>query len=292
MKKRFKKVYIEITNKCNKNCSFCSSTNRKPKEINLEKFEHILINIKNYTDYIYLHVKGEPLLHSNFNKILQLCKKYDFKVNITTNGTLLDKKIEDIIESNCVRQINISMHSFEDDKNYLNKILIATNKLLNCTNIYVVYRFWALNNYKLTNNQINDVNEILVYYDKQIKKDEVLNMKNVQIVKNLYINKDNLFLWPSLNYHNFEEGMCYGLKHQLAILSDGTVVPCCLDAEGIINLGNIFKESMSNILNKKKTIQIIKSFENNKCSELLCKKCQYRTTLIKNNKMSSKDKKI
>ncbi len=89
---RFKKIYVEITNICNLRCSFCSIDNREYKELSLEEFENILKKIKPYTNTIYLHVKGEPLLHSKLDSILKLTKEYNFNVKITTNGTLLKEK--------------------------------------------------------------------------------------------------------------------------------------------------------------------------------------------------------
>ena len=88
---KFKKIYIEINNICNKNCSFCSKTNRKKREMSIDEFETVLKRINNYTDYIYLHIKGEPLTHSNFEEIVKLCKKYNKKINLTTNGVLISK---------------------------------------------------------------------------------------------------------------------------------------------------------------------------------------------------------
>ena len=73
-----------------------------------EEFEHILKQIDKYTDYLYLHVKGEPLLHSKIDQIISLCKKYNKQINITTNGTLVKQKLN-ILEN--VRQVNISLHS-------------------------------------------------------------------------------------------------------------------------------------------------------------------------------------
>jgi len=90
--KKFKKIYVEITNKCNLKCPFCSIDDKKKREMNLLEFDDVLNKITDYTDYLYLHVKGEPLLHSNFKEILDICLKYNKKVNITTNGSLLKKK--------------------------------------------------------------------------------------------------------------------------------------------------------------------------------------------------------
>ena len=83
-KKRFKKVYIEITNVCNLKCSFCLEGRRKKEFIDIDRFEHIIKEIKNYTNLITLHVKGEPLLHPKLEQILEICKKNNIFVNITT----------------------------------------------------------------------------------------------------------------------------------------------------------------------------------------------------------------
>lgn len=273
----FKKIYIEITNKCNLNCSFCSIDNNIKREMNLEEFELVLKRINDYTDYVYLHVKGEPLIHSRFKEILELCKKYNKQVNITTNGTMLSKKVLDIVKSNVVRQINISMQSLTDNM-YLNDILESCKYILDNSNIQLVFRFWALKNNRFTDLQKTFIESIISFFSLNtniIQKIE--NEKNIKLLNNLYLNKENLFEWPNLenSYYN-ELGHCYGLKTHIGILVDGTVVPCCLDSKGIINLGNIYNDSLNSILNSKKVINIIKGFNDNKAYEELCKHCSFK----------------
>ena len=74
---------------------------------------------------------------------------------------------------------------------------------------------------------------------------------------------------------------CKGLDTHIGILADGTVIPCCLDSSGIINLGNIYEENLSDILEKEKTKQIISGFKNNKLVEELCQKCDFRKKVFK-----------
>ena len=261
---KFKKIYIEITNICNLNCSFCLRTTKPRKEMSLKEFEEILKKIDNYTDYIYLHVQGEPLLHSNFDGILKLCSKYNKKVNITTNGILLTKQIDTILKSDVVRQVNISMHSFKNDDI---KDILKCSKLLSDKGIYVVFRFWVYN--ELQNNLINEIKN---YFNVEIE-----NKDNIKVIDNIYINKDEEFIWPSLdNKESKKEGTCLGLKTHIAILSDGTVIPCCLDSSGVINLGNIFTEDLDIILDKERTKKIIRGFNNNKLCEELCQKCGFK----------------
>lgn len=261
--KKFKKIYIEITNLCNLNCPFCSKDNKPKKELSVKEFEYILNKIDKYTDYLYLHVKGEPLLHSDLNSILNICKKYNKKVNITTNGTLLNKQINTILNSS-VRQVNISMHSLKNEEC---EDILKCCKLLADNHVYVVFRFWVYNN-----KQNILINKISDYFNCKID-----DINNIKVNDYIYINKDEEFIWPSLDNKIFRTtGTCLGLKTHIGILSDGTVIPCCLDSSGVINLGNIFKENLDVILNKDKTKNMIKGFNNNKLCEELCQKCGFK----------------
>ena len=275
--KRLKKVYIEITNICNKNCSFCSISSLKKKNMLLEEFEHILQQIKPYSDYIYLHVKGEPLLHPNFKELLILCEKYEMFVNITTNGSLLKYQKEIIKQSKCIRQINISFQSFETSTKEIDDILDTVLELLKSKSIYICYRFWALKELKFTSTNEKIIKKIIKKHG--LKNDiieHIYSELNVKLGLNLYLNKDILFEWPSLKNEPVLDCTCYCLRKQLAILVDGTVVPCCLDSEGIINLGNIFTTPLKDILKQKRVQTIISNFQQGKCTEELCQKCSYR----------------
>lgn len=278
--KKFKKIYIEITNICNLNCSFCSIDNRVKKEISINDFEEVLKKINDYTDYIYLHVKGEPLIHKNLKELLDIAKKYNKKVNITTNGTLIEKNI-DVLNHPAVRQINISLHSENNKDNYFEDIFSSVNKI---NNKIIVYRFWTMNNNLLNEKSTDIVNKIISYYKLSPEYvDKINNDNHIKIKDNIYIDKANEFIWPDLDndYYN-EIGYCYALKDQLAILVDGKVVPCCLDSKGIINLGNIYNESLEEIINSKKIQEMKENFSNRKACEELCKHCSFKDRLEKN----------
>ena len=264
---KFKKIYIEITNICNLKCSFCSKSNRKLKEMNIEDFEEILKKINNYVEYIYLHVKGEPLTHSHLDNILELTNKYNKKVCITTNGVFLKDKLEIIKKYNNIYQINISLHSENNRVNYLEDIFYAVDNL----DCYISYRFWTLNE--------GQMNKKTKYYLSKIKekysKEELYD--GIKLEDKTYLSLEEEFTWPSLenNYYN-EIGSCYGGKTHLAILNDGTVTICCLDGEGLSNLGNIFEISLEEIINSEKYKNIIKGFNDRRVYLDICKHCSYK----------------
>ena len=261
---RFKKIYIETTNLCNLNCDFCIKNRRKKEIMTIQNFKIILSKIKNYTNYIYLHILGEPLLNPKLNEFILLASNEGFNINITTNGYLIDK----IKDNKNIRQVNISLHSFDvkynvELKKYLNNIFDSVEELIK-NDTYVSLRLWVKNKY--SEDIINEVNN---YYKVNITK-------NTKIKESLFFNFEKQFIWPDLNnsYYN-ESGKCYGLTDHIGILVDGTIVPCCLDTLGIINLGNIFKEEIDEILNKKTVIKMIEGFKNNKKEMELCKHCNF-----------------
>ena len=241
----------------------------------LDNFRHVINEIKPYTEYIYLHIKGEPLLHSKFKEIIKICDEQNIKVNITTNGILLNKQKSVIEESECIRQINISLHGHDEDE--FEDIFETVDYLNKKTSIYFVYRYWTLSTEKLFSDT-KCLKKLASHYDFSTeKKLELENNLNIKLNETLYVNKDNEFEWPSLDNEIYKEyGTCYGLKTHIGILSDGTVVPCCLDAEGSISLGNVFKESLKSILEKQYTKMIIEGFKDNKRIAELCKHCNFK----------------
>ena len=85
----YSRAYIEITNICNRNCSFCPGTVRDKRRMTMEEFQRIIEQLQGVTEYIYLHVMGEPLTHPLLSDFIRCAKEKGFKVAITTNGTLL-----------------------------------------------------------------------------------------------------------------------------------------------------------------------------------------------------------
>ena len=266
MKKRFKKIYIEITNGCNLNCDFCIKNKRINKFISIKEFKVLLNKIKDYTDYLYLHVLGEPILHPNINELIDIAS-FNFKINITTNGYIINK----IKDNKNIRQLNISLHSFDDKykvslKDYLDNIFNTIDELIK-NNTYISLRLWVKNKY---NQDIIDY--INNRYNTYIKYD----VENYTINSNLFINNFHEFIWPDLNNDTYEEsGTCYGLIDHIGILVDGTIIPCCLDSRGDINLGNIYEDNLEDILESHKVKNIINNFKNNKKCEELCKHCKF-----------------
>ena len=271
--KKYKKIYVEITNRCNLSCSFCSKVEKPLRNMTIEEFKCVIEKIKDYTDTIYLHVKGEPLVHPNLIEFLNVAEEYNIKVNLTTNGTLFPNLVDKLKECKSLKKINFSLHSENNKENYLEDIFKNVEKLQEVT---VVYRLWTLNNGELDEKSTQTVNKIVSYYKLSTEiVDKIKNENNVKIKDRIFVDKDNEFEWPSITNHN-SCGFCYALKTHIAILVDGTVVPCCLDSNGLVDLGNIYNESLENIINSNRYQTLKKSFQDRKPSEDLCKSCTYK----------------
>ncbi len=277
--KKYKKIYIEITNICNLNCSFCKKSIRKKEYMSLDLFETILKKIKDYTDYIYLHVQGEPLLHPNIIEMIHLAEKYNLKVNLTTNGTLINKTAKELSKCKNLKKINFSLHSENKKDNYLEEIFDQVKLFSKDTTI--IYRLWTLAGKELDQKSTDIVNKMKNYY--QLSPETVEKIKtesNIKISSTIYVDKDMKFDWPEIT-NDKSLGYCYALKTQIAILVDGTVVPCCLDSDGIINLGNIKEESIEEIISSERYQKLKKSFQDRKPSEKLCQSCTYKNRIDK-----------
>jgi radical SAM protein with 4Fe4S-binding SPASM domain len=286
--KTFKKCYIEITSVCNLACSFCPPTKRESTFLKLEDYNKRLDEIRPHTDSIYLHVKGEPLLHPKIDLLLDAAHDKGFKVNITTNGTLIQKNRLKLLGKPALRQMNFSLHSFDGHEGSTNKpeyimnILAFVKEAVEQTSMLISFRLWNLDQDNLTNlersrnRQILEMIEEAFLLDFKIEE-KITPGKGVKLADRVFLNQDYEFKWPDLNEEEDDGvGFCHGLRTQSAILSNGTVVPCCLDGEGIINLGNINQASFSDIVDGDRANRLYEGFSKREAVEELCRKCGYR----------------
>ena len=271
--KRFKKDYIEISNICNLNCSFCPGTKRQPKMMTTEEFAAVIKKVAPFTDYLYFHLLGEPLLHPNLEEFLKMAENYGLKVIITTNGTLLKEKSEVLLKSNSHYKTVISLHSFEANQNqnfndYINDCLDYTKSVEGKK--IVALRLWNSGGADTLNS------DILQKIKNRFPAPWRDTRGGKQIGNNIYIQFGDKFDWPDIEGPiESDTAFCYGLRDQIGVLCDGTVVPCCLDNNGEINLGNIFESNLGDIINSPRALNIYNGFSNRKACEELCKKCTF-----------------
>ena len=287
--KKFKKIYIEITNHCNLSCSFCHKSNRPKAFMSQAVFADVVRQIRDHTDYLALHVLGEPLLHPRLDELLGLCHQQGLRVNLTTNGTLLTRLQPVLLASPCLRQINISLHSIADRQNrtgmdmqdYLAGIFSFMGEAIAATPLFISLRLWNMTKEKDgTDRRRNDdiLEQLEAFFALPCRiADELTPGQGITLAPRVFLSQNQRFTWP----HGAEadlgsRGFCRGLRDHVAILVDGTVVPCCLDAEADIKLGNILSQPLAEILAGPRATMIRQGFSGRLVVEQLCRRCSYR----------------
>ena len=272
--KRFHKIYLEISNICNLRCSFCPGTKRKAGALTEEAFSSLLPKLHPWSDFLYFHLMGEPLCHPKLNRFLALAGEAGFRVILTTNGTLLKKQQDVLRHSPALHKINISLHAFEANdlsvpfETYLHDCF-AFGKAMEGQKL-VVYRLWNHGGADAKNAEILSAME--TFFPKPWAEER----RGIRIGQRVYLEYGDKFDWPDLSAPDGgEQVFCYGLRDQIGVLWDGTVVPCCLDHEGDLALGNLFTEDLTQILDSPRAKAIYEGFRNKKAAEELCRKCGY-----------------
>lgn len=269
---RFRKVYVEISNLCNLKCSFCPGTKRPGRRMTAEEFGGVLPKLRPYTDYLYFHLMGEPLCHPELEKFLDLAHQAGFKVILTTNGTLIGKVGQVLRNSPGLHKVNFSVHAFEANEfqgrleDYVQS-LCDFGKKAKCL---TVYRLWNRGGEDRKNE------EILSVLHRNYPGQWVQERLGIRLADKTYLEYGDRFQWPDLNSSQEQAPVfCYGLRDQLGVLCDGTVVPCCLDHEGDIPLGNLFRQDLQEILDSPRAKAIYEGFSGKQAVEPLCKTCGY-----------------
>lgn len=246
-----------------------------------EEFELICQKVKGKTKQLFFHVMGEPLFHPELGTFLDIAGRYGFKTCITTNGTLIKLKEEELLShADEIHRISISLHSIEGNgaENALGKYLetvIDFAKRASEKGIYVVLRLWNLDSAeKDGKNDENDFIEAVL--KREFPEEWQKRWSGYRMAKGVFLEYAGIFTWPSESEaEEREEGFCHGLTDQIAILADGTVVPCCLDSEGVIDLGNIFRDDIDTILSSERAVRMREGFAEGKMTEELCRRCTY-----------------
>ncbi len=283
---KFYRIYIEITNVCGLSCSFCPTKSLPSKVMDLEFFEKIIKESKSYTKEIACHVVGDPLTNSNLINYLHILDKYSMKAMLTTSGYFLKKHSFETLFYNSVKQINISLNSFNKNdtsitfEQYITPILaLCQAKLDRREEIFINLRVWNLDEI-MSEKSFNSTlfNRLSSFFDIKLDLEDIYNErpKSIRLAYKILIHFDNYFEWPSLKNRIYGDGTCQGLSSHIAILADGRVVPCCLDCDGVIELGDLHKESLDEILKNKRVISMLDGFRDGKATEELCQRCSYK----------------
>ena len=271
----FKRVYVEITNVCNLSCSFCPGTGRPARFLAPAEFRILAERLRGHTEYLYLHVMGEPLLHPQLEELLAVARELGFRVCVTTNGTLLPRRGQAL---SGVHKVSVSLHSFEGNGRqdaaapYLEGVWQAAQRL-SSRGVLCALRLWNGGGLDRRNG------EILTFLSEKLGRDVTAlptdRLGNRRLGEGLFLEPGERFDWPDPAAPDSGTEFCHGLRSQIAVLCDGTVVPCCLDSEGRLALGNLHRQELAEILASPRATAMATGFSRRQPSEELCRRCGY-----------------
>ena len=270
------KAYLEITNICNMACDFCHGTCRTPREMTAAEFEMLTDRLTGRVEYLYFHLMGEPLSHPLLPQFIERAREKGFRPMLTTNGALLGEMGDALLKSPPHR-ISISLHAPAANKAFSNPLYLADcvsyAKKAAARGVIVVLRLWNLGGLGESEND-----GILKYLHEAFPHEWVKNRAGYRLADHLYLEWDREFVWPDKDAPQVSEKasvFCYGLRNHVGILVDGTVVPCCMDADGVLALGNLFEAPLEDILASPRAVAIKTGFDCRRAVEPLCRTCGF-----------------
>ena len=270
--KRFRQIYIEVTNVCNLSCSFCPGTVRESGFMQRDIFERCVKEAAPLADQVYLHVMGEPLLHPEIGQFVSFCGSVNLPVSVTTNGALLEER-GDVLLDPAVRQVNISLHAHDaafTESRILPFVLRAAET---SPELYINLRLWDLESFEGASSA-DAVALLERVFGASVPRNASAHRKGEVLRGRIYLHRDTVFSWPG-EAQPSGRGFCHGLGTHCAILCDGTVVPCCLDRDGELALGNIARTSLREIIASPRAAAMKAGFDRGELVEDLCRRCSF-----------------
>ena len=277
------RCYIEITNTCNLNCHFCPKHTRKKRQLSAEEFNLLTDKIRGKVCFLYFHLMGEPLLHPLLPQFITTAREKGFKTVLTSNGTLLHRVME--LLDTLPHKIQLSLHSHESNakgelSSYMDEVMTFSTQAA-AQGTCMVLRLWNQGGRDKENE------EVMRLIEKYIPKPWKDRPDGFRLCDHLYLEFDRKFEWPNLENGIKNEGnvgnrevFCKALLKQIGVLADGSLVPCCLDHNGDVILGNLLHQSLEEILSSPRAQAIIEGFKHHTATEALCQNCE--SALVRN----------
>ncbi len=236
----------------------------------VEEFELLTDRLRGQIRFLYFHLMGEPMLHPHLDDFIRIAKEKGFVPILTTNGTLLSKGLKTL-----PYKMQISLHSHEgngreDADRYIGEVMQFVQQAA-AQGTIIVLRFWNQGGFDSSNTALMD--KIAEY----IPRPWTERYDGWKLSDKIYVEYDQMFEWPEDDHEEYdvEEVFCYALRNQVGVLVDGTVVPCCLDHDGSIPLGNLHQQSLDEILASPRARALYEGFSHHKATEPFCRRCEY-----------------
>ena len=249
-------------------------------------FESVVAQAKAYTRDVACHVVGDPLTLPNLDEYLDILDRYGMKALLTSSGYFLKKQPYQTLFHPSVKQINISLNSYNKNdssltlEQYLDPVLkLCHEKIKQKNELFINLRIWNLDEILSERNYNKKIFFALSeFFKRKLDIDEIMTEKpkTIRLDRKVLLHFDNYFEWPALSNPYYGDGTCQGLDSHIAILASGKVVPCCLDCDGVIELGDLHHQTLYDIIKSERSQAIIEGFREGRAVEKLCRHCSYK----------------
>ena len=271
---------IELTNYCNLRCTMCPRRfmKRHVGFMDFELFKNIIDQVKDYNDYVWLAEFGESLFHPKFETFIKYCANNGVKTYLSTNATALNEKNSLEILNSGLDKIYLCLDGttketyeklringqFEKTKNNIFNFL-KLKKKLHRSKPYSVVQIIKMDE---TEKEIEDFKKQWDGLADEVWAREFCTWADqIKDIKKMSREENKYFPFRKKRYP------CSLLWRKIVVSWNGDVVPCCLDFDGKIVLGNAKRENLEDIWNSKKMVELRKKQIDGDYNNPLCKKC-------------------
>lgn len=239
-----------------------------------EEFDLLTDRVRGKVCFLYFHLMGEPLLHPLLPQFIMMAREKGFKTVLTSNGTLLHRAMA--LLDTLPHKIQLSLHSHESNargelSEYMDQVMRFSTQAAE-RGTCMVLRLWNQGGMDRENE------EVMRLIEKYVPKPWKERPDGFRLCDNLYLEFDRKFEWPgggaSAASDGKQEYFCKALIKQIGVLSDGSLVPCCLDHDGDVILGNLFHQSLEEILASPRAQALVEGFRHHAATEPLCQSCE------------------
>jgi len=278
---------IETTTRCNLNCPLCSTHSLKRGKVDLDtQILKKIVESNPQMRYVTLHLMGEPLMANGLFDQISYLKKHSIFTFLSTNGMLLEEKVEDILKSN-LDKISISLDAITQEELNLYRKGANLKKILSGIEFLIKKRDEAK-----AKRPIIQIQALMFAYNEE-KEDELIRtlwaLKPDRVkLKTVSINsfgaenpKIEQIQWEKLiprkylrddpAFVKYKDRAVCRMLFQGFVLADGTVVPCCIDYNGEYPFGNLKFQSWDEIRHSEKRKRFIRKYFEGGIE--LCKSC-------------------
>ena len=240
-RKNIPSIHLQLnpTNKCNFSCPICSCSEReKYKELTLEDVQTIIHTMIKYgLRAVTITGGGEPLMHPHISEIIEMFHTEKVKIGIVTNGTLLERIVEQLDVITWIRisatdylkeqlkgintSLGVYLHNLGNIIDENNKVDWSFSYVLGKESLlYLIEKFIRYaNEHKFTHFRL--VNDIFIADELKHKMTFIKGYMESNYIDDSLVNYQDRSEWTK--GHN----PCYLSLLKPVIGADGFVYPCC-----------------------------------------------------------------